>query len=233
MLSGLLNMKEAKKIYVELADNHIKREYGLKNRKKLSENSGMLFCFPKETRMSFWMADTYIPLDIAFIDKKGIVSQIETMSPLNTKAFISKDLCKYALEVNKGWFAKNDIGVGSKIAGRGMGSDAFCKISQEQQAQEQQNPDVVLNKSYKEIIEEATDANESLILIYQTKEGLVLPPKTISPPFEFEEDAKGKKNSIVKAWDQQTGGWKSFLVDNILKIDSVKKKEDIAEPVKK
>ncbi len=46
-----------------------------------------------------------------------------------------------------------------------------------------------------------------------------MPPKTISPPFEFEKDAEGHHDSIVKAWDNQTGGWKSFIIDNIVLLE--------------
>ena len=50
-----------------------------------------------------------------------------------------------------------------------------------------------------------------------------MPPKTISPPFEFDKDEDGVNDAIVKAWDEQTGGWKSFIIDNILNIEKENK----------
>lgn len=109
-----------KKLFVEVADSHISRSYGLMDRKSLSKNSGMIFSFPHEQHLSFWMQNTYIPLDIAFIDKKGKVTQIESLNPLSTRAKRSNYICKYALEVNRGWFSDNKVKVGDYVAGDGI-----------------------------------------------------------------------------------------------------------------
>lgn len=103
------------KIKIELADTPIKRSYGLMDRKKLEENTGMLFVFPNKTNQVFWMQNTYIPLDIALLDDSGKIMQIESMVPMSTKLVVSDDPCKYALEMNKGWFLKNKINVGFQI----------------------------------------------------------------------------------------------------------------------
>lgn len=108
------------KLKVEVADTPTKREYGLMDRKVLANNQGMLFKFPYAHYLSFWMKNTYIPLDIAFLDDNGRVLQIETMSPLSTRAIRCDHLSKYALEVNKGWFKQNNISVGSLIIGEGL-----------------------------------------------------------------------------------------------------------------
>ena len=106
-----------KKLYVEVADTPIKRETGLMGRKQLSSDRGMLFKFPNKMKLSFWMKDTYIPLDIAFVDDDGKILQIEQMSPLNTKSIRSVFPCKYAIETNKNWFKDNHVGVGDYIDG--------------------------------------------------------------------------------------------------------------------
>ena len=98
-----------KRLFVELANTHLSREQGLMGRKKLANNHGMLFDFPHQTRLSFYMRNTYIPLDIAFINEDGVVTEIRSMIPLNTNPIVSKEKCKYALEVNKGWFVKNNV----------------------------------------------------------------------------------------------------------------------------
>jgi len=245
-----------KELRVEVADTYFKRELGLMRRKKLSKDSGMLFKFPYYNRQSFWMKDTYIPLDIAFIDDDGYVLQIESMSPLSTKAVISNDPCRYALEVNKGWFEKNEVREGSVILGEGITHKKGIDISRTAQAgfpappieqveeditlsdplplpeeqlpgetqQEQRDPDVKLNITIKELIEDADYRGVPLLIIYQIKERegkplLVLPPKKISGPFTFEPDEFGEEDAVVKCWDEQEAGWKSFLIDNILSLD--------------
>lgn len=228
-----------KNLYIELADTPIKRECGLMNRKHLPNNHGMLFKFHNPSFASFWMKDTYIPLDIAFLDDKGKILQIESMTPLSTRAIYSNYSCKYALEVNHGWFDKNGIKVGSRIDGEGISS--YKKTAQmtppannipvppnaqpNQPPAPQAAPDVMLNKTYKERLEDAGIKGKKLLIIYQTKAGKTLPPKLISPPFIFEKDEDGHHNSVVKAWDEQTGGWKSFLVDNILSLEEQKENE--------
>ena len=245
-----------RKLNIELANTYSKRETGLMKRKHLAQNDGMLFVFPQPNYMSFWMKDTYIPLDIAFLDDNGKILQIESMIPLSTKPVYSRNTCKYALEVNKGWFKDNDIKEGAIIAGEGIKN--YKKIAQmspagipppsptqpsletlnippqnaqqpQQQAQQPQqpNPDVQLDLSFKEKFKNAEMKGVKLVIIYQTKKGIVLPPKVISPPFEFEKDAEGKHDGVVKAWDNQTGGWKSFLLDNIISLELEKTNEGI------
>jgi uncharacterized membrane protein (UPF0127 family) len=231
-----------KKLFIELADTPSKREYGLMNRKYLPKNQGMLFKFPNPTLASFWMKNTYIPLDIAFLDDHGSVLQIESMSPLNTKAIYSNRSCRYALEVNKGWFAENGITVGSRVGGEGIrghkitaqinlppSSGAVPGVLEAIPSQpptgepaHQPAPDVTLNLTYKERLRKGEAKKQDFIIIYQTKDGRTLPPKVISPPFTFEQDEHGHHDAVVKAWDNQTGGWKSFLIDNILSLEDKK-----------
>ena len=71
---------------VELADNDAEREKGLMFRKELPEGSGMLFDFHAEAPVSFWMQNTYIPLDMIFIRGDGRILRIaENTEPLSTK----------------------------------------------------------------------------------------------------------------------------------------------------
>lgn len=100
---------------LELADNLISRAHGLMDRKTLNDDQGMLFIFPDKTKKSFWMQNTYIPLDIAFIDDSGKIEQIESMIPMSTRFTSSKNPCRYALEVNEGWFKKHNIGIGFQL----------------------------------------------------------------------------------------------------------------------
>lgn len=104
-----------KKVFVEVADTPFKREMGLMHRKRLGQNDGMLFKFQHKSKISFWMKNTYIPLDIAFLDDNGKILQIKEMSPLSTRSVGSDFPCKLALEVNRGWFKKNEIEPGDYV----------------------------------------------------------------------------------------------------------------------
>ncbi len=101
---------------VELADTQEKRALGLMNRTVLSENSGMLFVFEESRKLRFWMKNTLIPLDIAYADEEGRINSILSMEPLDiTTDYSSSEESKYALEMNQGWFDKNDVNIGDII----------------------------------------------------------------------------------------------------------------------
>lgn len=109
---------QGKKIYLdaEIAKSEFKRRKGLMFRESLPQNEGMLFVFDFDQKLSFWMKNTYIPLSIAFIDAGGYVREIYDMAPLNEKIiYTSTHSVRYALEVNRGWFAKNHIAPGCRI----------------------------------------------------------------------------------------------------------------------
>ncbi|MBN2653477.1 MAG: DUF192 domain-containing protein [Spirochaetales bacterium] len=102
-------------VKVEIADDNISRQRGLMHRTKLKENSGMLFVFNREQILNFWMKNTYIPLDIAYISKDFQIIDIFTMVPLSTQSVESTGMAKYALEVNAGFFKKKNVKVGDFI----------------------------------------------------------------------------------------------------------------------
>ncbi|MFQ5604130.1 MAG: DUF192 domain-containing protein [bacterium] len=103
-------------LQVEIAQDEEKSRKGLMFRQDLAENEGMLFVFSSQRILSFWMSNTYIPLDIAFIDQAGVIVDIQRMEPLDeTKSYLSRAPSLYALEVNAGWFEKHNIKVGSRV----------------------------------------------------------------------------------------------------------------------
>jgi len=104
-----------KKPRVEVAFRQKERTIGLMFRDKLDSDHGMLFIYPQEQNLSFWMKNTRIPLSIAFIDSSGIITQIEPMAPYSLTSHTSKAKVRFALEMEAGWFGKNGILVGSKV----------------------------------------------------------------------------------------------------------------------
>jgi len=104
-------------ISAEIADTEAVREKGLMYRTSMGENEGMLFVFSEATSICMWMQNTYIPLSIAFIDQDGTIISIDDMEPQTEQEHCSTKLLPYALEMNQGWFSKNNVLPGSKITG--------------------------------------------------------------------------------------------------------------------
>jgi uncharacterized membrane protein (UPF0127 family) len=102
---------------VELADNDAAREKGLMFRKQLPEGQGMLFDFHADAPVSFWMENTYIPLDMIFIRGDGSILRIaENTEPLSTKIIPSGGPVRAVLEVIGGTARKMGIAPGDKVA---------------------------------------------------------------------------------------------------------------------
>jgi len=103
------------KLSVEVALTKREQAQGLMNVENLPSDKGLLFCYPQERSLSFWMRNTTIPLSIAFIDKNKKITQIENLEPLDEKSVKSNKKCKWALEVNKGWFDQHQVKVGDIV----------------------------------------------------------------------------------------------------------------------
>ena len=104
-----------REISVEVAKTPEERAHGLMGRKDLGEDEGMFFVFEAEGDYGFWMKDTYVPLSIAFIDKKGRIVRITDMKPRTLESHIPPQPILYALEMKKAWFSNNGIKVGDVI----------------------------------------------------------------------------------------------------------------------
>jgi len=100
---------------VEIADTPSKTQKGLMFRKSLKDDSGMVFKFSRPQKLSFWGLNTYIPLDIAFVNSQGKIVNISHISPLSTKSVSSDRACTMAIEANYGYFQKNKISSGDTI----------------------------------------------------------------------------------------------------------------------
>ena len=103
------------RLYIEIALTDSERATGLMYRSSMPEDHGMLFIFEEERVLNFWMKNTEIPLSIAYIRENGLIIGIYDMNPFDETTVSSIYPCKYALEVNKGWFAKHNIKPGDVI----------------------------------------------------------------------------------------------------------------------
>ena len=108
-----------KKLKTRVAITPREQARGLMYDEVMADDEGMLFEYPSERGLSFWMKNTKIPLSIAFIQKDGTISEIRDMKPFGLDSVKSAKPAKWALEVNQGWFDKNKIRVGDKINCRG------------------------------------------------------------------------------------------------------------------
>jgi uncharacterized membrane protein (UPF0127 family) len=104
-----------KEIWVEVAQTPEERSYGLMGRKHLGKDDGMLFIFETEDYHGFWMKDTLIPLNIAFIGKDGRIVWITDMKPLTSDSHVPPRPILYGLEMNKGWFSSHGVKVGDVV----------------------------------------------------------------------------------------------------------------------
>jgi uncharacterized membrane protein (UPF0127 family) len=101
---------------VEVAKTIEERRTGLMYRKKLLNNEGMLFIFPREKIIQLWMKNTYIPLDVIFISENKVIVDIKkNMEKLSETIVKSKVKSRYALEFNAGLINKLDIEIGDKV----------------------------------------------------------------------------------------------------------------------
>ena len=104
-------------IRAEVAADYASRMTGLMHRSSMPSNVGMLFIFDDDQRQCMWMKNTLIPLSVAFIDEKGTVINIEDMAPQTEDSHCASRPSRYALEMNRGWFAARGIKPGSRLGG--------------------------------------------------------------------------------------------------------------------
>jgi uncharacterized membrane protein (UPF0127 family) len=99
-------------VVAEVARTQAEREKGLMNRQKIPQGTGMIFVFDNMAVQSFWMENTYVPLDIAFMDASYRVVNIDHMAPMTTDSHESDGPVMFALEVPQGWFAAHGVKAG-------------------------------------------------------------------------------------------------------------------------
>jgi uncharacterized membrane protein (UPF0127 family) len=102
---------------VEIAASNEQRQYGLMFRKEMAEDAGMIFDFGQPRRVTMWMENTILPLDMLFIDSGGTIRHIKENAVPYSRAIIdSMGEVKYVVELNAGIVRKFEIKVGDKVA---------------------------------------------------------------------------------------------------------------------
>lgn len=118
----LLGLPGGKTITVEVADTFEARAQGLMDRKSLPKDYGMLFVFPQEGGMQFWMKNTWVSLDIVFIGAEKKVTVIHPRVKPSTKDTREEDVARvwgmgqYVLELPAGYAAKRGLKKGDVLS---------------------------------------------------------------------------------------------------------------------
>ena len=103
-------LKNQEKLTIEIADNEAETTQGLMYRRSMPDSCGMVFIFPDSQPRSFWMKNTYLPLDILFLDEsKKIVTIQANRTPFSEEAIPSFENAKYVLEVNAGYCKRKSV----------------------------------------------------------------------------------------------------------------------------
>ncbi len=114
----------AQKFRLWVADDAAERERGLmkvtsEQLARLSDGTerGMIFVFDRELLLYFWMKDTIIPLDIAYLDAEGTVTATHTMAALDVRTgqYSSVRGAMYAIEVNADTYARVGLKTGDRV----------------------------------------------------------------------------------------------------------------------
>jgi len=101
-------------VLAEVAASPDERAEGLMYRDEVPDGTGMLFVFQDSQPRSFWMANTYVALDIAYMDPAYRIVDIIAMEPLVTDSYPSSAPAMFGLEVRQGWFEEQGIRVGAQ-----------------------------------------------------------------------------------------------------------------------
>ena len=100
---------------LEVADEPGEQEAGLMYRTKVGDNEGMIFVFPDERVRGFWMQNVPISLDIAYLDRNGVVLTVLTMYPMDTRSRSSEKPAQFAIELAGGIAGKIGLKPGDVI----------------------------------------------------------------------------------------------------------------------
>lgn len=103
---------------LEVAADEPARERGLSRRAEVPPGSGMAFLFPSDTAASFWMKDTLVPLQIAFVTADGRVVSLFEMAPCRADpctVYTPTEPYRYAVELPAGAFTAAGVGEGDRV----------------------------------------------------------------------------------------------------------------------
>ncbi len=115
VIAGQFTKRSLKLIRLEVVSTDEQLRQGLMGRALLEPMHGMLFAFKHTGRHGFWMKNTSIPLDVAWLSADGQVQEIQQLFPLDETMHMPKRTAKYALEMNAGEMRQLGVRVGDYL----------------------------------------------------------------------------------------------------------------------
>ena len=101
---------------VELAETSEQKSRGLMFRREMADNEGMLFLHRRDRVLTMWMANTFLPLDMLFIERDGTIARIEENTiPQSRDVISSRKRVRAVLELNAGTARNLGISAGDKV----------------------------------------------------------------------------------------------------------------------
>ena len=100
---------------VEVADDDRERSAGLMFRTAMKDDHGMLFVFERTRRLSFWMKNTPMPLDLVFIDAGGTIVDVLRGEPFSVAPIAPEAPARFVLELKAGTAEKTGIASGDRV----------------------------------------------------------------------------------------------------------------------
>ena len=113
---ALIHSKNFSNLLVKIAVDDNTKQKGLMNIEQLKTHNGMLFIYDAPRLVKFWMYNTYIPLDIIFIDDRNIISSIKNGVPMKKNLISSEIKVSAVLEIPKGCAKKLKIKKGQIVS---------------------------------------------------------------------------------------------------------------------
>jgi uncharacterized membrane protein (UPF0127 family) len=103
-------------VRMQLAVLEAEMQRGLMGRRELGRDDGMLFVYLRPTRLSFWMRNTPLPLDIGYFTPAGALAEIYPLHPFDETPVAARSAnLQFALEMNQGWFRASDVRPGAQL----------------------------------------------------------------------------------------------------------------------
>ena len=116
-IDTLFTIQQGSKVtQLKIAGTDLEKSRGLMGVEKLPTDTGMIFMYEADQVMRFWMKDTPLDLDIAFVQADGVIAEIRTMKAEDlTEVASQSSHIRFCIEMPAGWYASSQVKVGDTV----------------------------------------------------------------------------------------------------------------------